>query len=125
MELLGHALGDSLPLPRTAADGDNLEQPPDNTWGCNRHRVLRCSLRGTVFHHSLSRWVIKSSKDHLGSGGVREKKLFQRCEENVLSVKDILCTAPGSTQGVLFTAPASRTYYTAGSGATIRVQLIT
>jgi len=26
-----------LPLPQTAADGDNLEQPPNSTWGCNRH----------------------------------------------------------------------------------------
>lgn len=69
-------------------------------------------------------WFIKSSEDHLGSSRGREKT-FQQCEETFLSVQDTLCTAHGSTQGVLFTAPASQTYYTAGSGATIRVQLIT
>lgn len=73
---------------------------------------------------TLSCWFIKNSKELLGSSKGRGKT-FQRCEENFLSVKDILCTARGSTQGVLFTAPASQTYYTAGSGATIRVQLIT
>lgn len=73
---------------------------------------------------TLSCWFIKSSEDYLGSSRGRGKT-FQQCEENFLSVKDILCTARGSTQGVLFTAPASQTYYTAGSGATIRVQLIT
>lgn len=49
---------------------------------------------------------IKSTEDHLGSSR-RRGKTFQQCEENFLSVKDIFCTARGSTQGVLFTAPAS------------------
>lgn len=55
---------------------------------------------------TLSCWFIKSSEDHLGNSRGRGKS-FQQCEENFLSVKDILCTACGSTQGVLFTAPAS------------------
>lgn len=74
----------------------------------------------------LAGYIIKSSKHHLGRWGEKKKKKrFQQCEENFLSVKNILCSACGSTQGVLFTVPASPTYYTAGSGATIRVQLIT
>lgn len=45
----------------------------------------------------LSCWFIKNSEELLGSSKGRGKT-FQQCEENFLSVKDILCTARGSTQ---------------------------
>lgn len=58
------------------------------------------ALKALVFI-TLSCWFIKSNEDHSGSSGGRGKT-FQQCEENFLSVKDTLCTAHGSTQGVIY-----------------------
>lgn len=126
MELLGHPLTAPLPLPCLhAAD---WRQPGAAT---RQHLGLQQAVtpllqpfKALVFI-TLSLPVFKGQQKQFGEQVGRKKKLVQRCEENFLPVKDILCTAHGSRHGVLFTAPASRTYYTAGSSATIRVQLIT
>lgn len=69
MELVGHPLGLSPPIPRTAADGDNPEQPPNNAWGCNRRRLLCRSLQGTGLHRSLSLLVYKEQQRPFGEWG--------------------------------------------------------
>lgn len=102
--------------------------PPSKARGRSRHWLLHALVTASCKAWAFiapSCWLYyKEQQTPFGEVGGKKKRL-QQCEENFLSVKNILCSACGSTQGMLFTVPASPTYYTAGSGATIRVQLIT